>query len=112
MVNSDNLWAGAPWGPLSMGFSKQENQSGLSGLSAGDLSFPGIEPMSLTRPAFAGGFFTTITTWTFLMAQWVKNLPGVQETQETWVQALGQEDPLEKEMEIHPSTLVLEIPQT
>ena len=31
------------------------------------------------------------------MAQWVKNLPAMQETQETWVQSLGQEDPLEKE---------------
>ena len=28
----------------------------------------------------------------------VKNLPAVQET---WVQSLGQEDPLEKEMAIH-----------
>ena len=30
-----------------------------------------------------------------LVAQTVKNLPGMQET---WVQSLGQEDPLEKEM--------------
>ena len=30
-----------------------------------------------------------------LMAQMVKNLPAVQET---WVQSLAQEDPLEKEM--------------
>ena len=33
-----------------------------------------------------------------LMAQWVKNLPAMQETQEVWVRSLGQEDPLEKEM--------------
>ena len=32
------------------------------------------------------------------MAQEVKNLPATQETQETQVQSLGQEDPLEKEM--------------
>ena len=32
------------------------------------------------------------------MAQWVKHLPAVQETQKTQVQSLGQEDPLEKEM--------------
>ena len=32
------------------------------------------------------------------MLQQVKNLPGMQETQETQVQSLGQEDPLEKEM--------------
>ena len=42
---------------------------------------------------------TTISTmlllWASLVAQMVKNLPAVQET---WVQTLGQEDPLEKEM--------------
>ena len=27
------------------------------------------------------------------MAQWVKNPPAMQEMQETWVQALGWEDP-------------------
>ena len=43
------------------------------------------------------------------MAQWVKNLPAMQETQETWVQSLGQEDPLEKEMTIHSSILAWEI---
>ena len=32
------------------------------------------------------------------MAQWVKNPPAMQETQETQVQSLGQEDPLEEEM--------------
>ena len=28
----------------------------------------------------------------------VKNLPAMQETQETWVQSLGREDPLEEKM--------------
>ena len=37
-----------------------------------------------------------------LVAQSVKNLPAVQET---WVQSLGWEDPLEKEMATHPSIL-------
>ena len=32
-----------------------------------------------------------------------KYLPAVQETQESWVPSLGQEDPLEKEMAPHPS---------
>ena len=32
--------------------------------------------------------------------------------QETWVQALGQEDPLEEEMAIHSSILAWEIPWT
>ena len=31
---------------------------------------------------------------------------------ETWVQSLDQEDPLEKEMEIHSSTLAWKIPWT
>ena len=29
----------------------------------------------------------------------IRNLPAKQETQESWVQSLGQEDPLEKKME-------------
>ena len=40
-----------------------------------------------------------------LMAQWVKNLPVMQETQERWVQSLGQENPLEKEIEAHSDIL-------
>ena len=39
----------------------------------------------------------------------VKCLPAMQETQ---VQSLGQEDPLEKEMTTHPSTLAWKIPWT
>ena len=45
--------------PLSMGFSRQESWSGLPYPSPGDLSDPGIEPVSLTSPALAGRFFTT-----------------------------------------------------
>ena len=36
----------------------------------------------------------------------------MQETQETWVQSLCQEDPLEKEMVTHPSILAWKIPWT
>ena len=36
----------------------------------------------------------------------------MQETQETQVQSLGQEDPLEQEVAIHSYILVWEIPQT
>ena len=42
----------------------------------------------------------------------VKNLPAMQETQETWVESLGQEDPLEEEMATHSSILAWEIPWT
>ena len=44
-----------------------------------------------------------------LVAQTVKNLSAVQET---WVQSLGQEDPLEKRMAIHSSILAWRIPWT
>ena len=37
----------------------------------------------------------------------VKNLPA---TQETWVESLGREDPLEEDMATHPTTLAWEIP--
>jgi len=42
----------------------------------------------------------------------VKNPPAKQETQEMWVRSLGREDPLEKEMATHSSTLAWEIPWT
>ena len=38
----------------------------------------------------------------------IKNLPAMQET---WVQSLGQEDPLEKRMATHTSILAWPIPQ-
>ena len=46
------------------------------------------------------------------MVQLVKNLPAMQETQETWVQLLGWEDPLEEEMVTYSSILVWKIPWT
>ena len=42
----------------------------------------------------------------------VKNLPTMKETQEMWVQSLGQEDPLEEEMVTHSSVLAWRIPWT
>ena len=42
-----------------------------------------------------------------LLAQTVKRLPAMQET---WVRSLGWEDPLEKEMAPHSSTLAWKIP--
>ena len=44
-----------------------------------------------------------------LVAQMVKNLPAMQET---WVQSLGREDPLEKEIATHSNILAWEIPWT
>ena len=44
-----------------------------------------------------------------LVAQLVKSLLAMLET---WVRSLGQEDPLEKKMATHSSTLAWRIPQT
>ena len=46
---------------------------------------------------------------TSLVAQMIKRLPTMRETQ---VQSLGREDPLEKEMETHSSALAWTIPWT
>ena len=53
------LWTVAYQAPLSMGFSKQEDWSGLPFPPPGDLPGPGIETVSPTSTALAGGFFTT-----------------------------------------------------
>ena len=47
--------------------------------------------------------------WASLIAQLVKNLPAMHETQ---VQTLGGEDPLEKGMATHSNTLAWRIPWT
>ena len=44
-----------------------------------------------------------------LVAQRVKRLPAIRET---WVRSPGWEDPLEKEMATHSSTLVWKMPWT
>jgi len=44
-----------------------------------------------------------------VVTQLVKSLPAILET---WVQSLGQEDPLEKEMTTHSSILAWRIPWT
>ena len=44
-----------------------------------------------------------------MVAQAVKNLPAMQET---WVQSLGQEDPLEEKMATHSTSVAWRIPWT
>ena len=106
-----------PWvvaqAPLSMGFSRQESWSGLQGpphraayvclkglpdSSAGKEStckagHPGSIPES-GRSAGEGIGYPLQYSWASLVAQLVKNPPAMQET---WVQSLGWEDPLETE---------------
>ena len=92
---------------------------GLSCSAArGILPDQGSNPWS---PALAGGFFTTgppgkppfdfnsYSSGASHIAQSIKHLPA---TRETWVQFLGWEDPLEKEMAIHSSILAWRIPWT
>ena len=64
----------------------------------GDLPDPGIELTSVTSPPLAGRFFTK----GFPVAQLVKKPSAMQET---WVQSLGWEDPLEKGKGTHSSIL-------
>ena len=76
---------------LSIGFPRQEYWSGLPVPPPGHLPSPGIETTSLadSLPLIPPG-----------KPQVVKNLPAMQET---WVQSLGWEDPLEKVMATHSS---------
>ena len=52
-------WTVARQAPLSMGFPRQEDWSGVPFTPPGDLLNPGIEPVSLVPPALAGRFFIT-----------------------------------------------------
>ena len=58
---------------------------------------------------FTGEFSIVPKTvpWASLVAQMVKNLPAMQET---WVQSLSWEDPLEKGMATHSNVLAWRIP--
>ena len=47
-----------------------------------------------------------------LVAQWAQTVKNLSAMWETQVQTLGQEDPLEKEMETHSSILAWKIPWT
>ena len=59
---------------------------------------------------YAGRFANvSVLLWASLVAQRVKRLPAMQKT---WVRSLEQEDPLEKEMATHSSTLAWKIPWT
>ena len=49
--------------PLPMGFFRQEYWNGLPCCPPGDLPNPETEPVSLTSPALADRFLTTIATW-------------------------------------------------
>ena len=69
---------------------------------------PGSTP-GLGRSAGEGIGYPPQDSWASLVAQLVKNPPAMQET---WVQSLGREDPLEEEMATHSRILAWRIPWT
>ena len=93
-----------------MEFSRQEYWTRFRFPSPGGLSDPGIEPVSLTTPALADGFFTTITTWV--------GFPGGSERKESacnagdLISVPDQEEPLEKGMATYCSILTWRVPWT
>ena len=78
---------------------------------------PGLAPGSSCHHAEACGLARDVSrfgalspsVWSSLVAQSVKNLPAMQETQ---LRSLGREDPLEKEMAAHSRLLAWRIPWT
>ena len=96
---------------LSTEFSRQEYWSESPFPSPGDLSNKETEPRSLALQADSllsePTNYNKNLTWTSLVAQMVMNLPAMWET---WVQSLGQEDSLGKEMATHSNILVWGIP--
>ena len=72
--------------------------------SAGD---PSLIPGQGKMPWRRGGGYPLQYPWASLVAQWVKNLPVIQET---WVLSLGWEDPLEEGKATHSSILAWRIP--
>ena len=107
---------------MSTGFSRQEYWSGYPFPSPEDLPNPRTEPASLTgllhcrwtlyhlshqgSLTFYGFGQTHNHIWVSPVTYTVKNLPTMQEMQETKAQSLGQEEPLEEEMATYSSILV------
>ena len=76
---------------------------------ANDFCMFTLYPTDLLKACLGLRVFGSIfrVSWASLLAQMVKHLPTMQET---WVRPPGQEDPLEKEMATHSSTLAWKIP--
>ena len=124
--------------PPSIGFSRQECWSELPFPSPGDLPDPGIEPGSpslftfmhwrrkwqptpvfLPRESQGWGSLVGCRLWrrtesdmTEQLSLHFTSVTEFSSLKETQVQFLGREDPLEKEMAIHPSILAWRIPWT
>ena len=97
-------WTAAHQVPPLVRFSRQDYWSGLPFPSSGEFPDPGTEPGS---PVLQADSLPSLRA--SLVAQTVRVLPAIQETQ---VQCLGQEDPLEEGMAIHSSILAWEVSWT
>ena len=72
-----------------------------------DCSSPGSSAHGILQASVLEWVAKTFSRASFLVAQMVKNLPAMQETQ---VRSMGQEDPLQKAMASHSRILAWEIP--
>ena len=75
------LWKVTCQAPLSKGFSRQVYWSGLPCSSPGDLPDAGMELVSLTSPALAGGFFTSSPLEKPLYAEYMTGNARLDESQ-------------------------------
>ena len=104
-------WTAAYQAPPSMGFSRQEYWSGVplpSPLVDGkEYACNAWDPSSIPGSGSSPGGYPLQYSCASLVVQTVKNPHAMQET---WVQSLGWEDPLEEGMETHSSILAWRIP--
>ena len=107
-----DLWTVARPPPLSLGSLGKNPGVGCRALLRAIFPTQGSNPRISCLPGLAGRFFTSRATWESLPvsgaspgAQLVTNLPAVQEIEETQLQFLGREVPLQKEMATHPCML-------
>ena len=80
--------------------------------SAQKADFPGLKGQTSRRETKHVSWGLLCVLWASLVAQLVKNLSAHNGRQETWVQSLGREDPLEEEMTTHCRILAWRIPWT
>ena len=71
-----------------------------------------LKTMSLTIRLWLPFCFCLVKRWVSPVTHLVKNLPAIQETKETPVWSLGQEDPPKEEMATHSSILAWKTPWT
>ena len=98
-------WYGFPISSPNLGF--PGNSAGKE--SACNAGNPGSIPDS--RRSLGDGIgYAHQYSWASLMAQQIKNLGAMQETQEAWARSLGWEDSLEEGMATHSNILAWRIP--